>query len=242
MKVLEEMLKRLGLPCDSHTLEQFETYRRRILEWNESVNLTAVRNEEDFEIKHFVDSLMICESDKMTDVKRIIDVGTGAGFPGIPLAVVYPKKKFTLMDSLGKRMKIISRISGEIGLTNVEIIHARAEELARKKEHRERYDLCVSRAVANLSVLSEYCLPFVRVGGWFAPYKTMAAEEEIEKGRRALEILGGRFVSKTAFEESSQYEQDGEALQHVILWIEKTTNTMAKYPRKAGMPAKEPLK
>ena len=234
MRHLTAALMRLALPCDEKTLEQFETYRRRILEWNRSVNLTAIKDEEAFEIKHFVDSLLIGEGTEMDNVKKVIDVGTGAGFPGIPLAIVYPDKKFTLMDSLGKRMKIVREVAEEIGLSNVEVIHARAEDLAKKKEHREQYDMCVSRAVANLSVLSEYCLPFVRPGGWFAPYKTAAAREEIIESAAALKLLGGKLVSQTSFQE--------EGLDHLILWIKKTGHTPAKYPRKAGTPSKEPLK
>lgn len=242
MKHLMSTLNRLGLPSDSDTIEKFRLYRKRVLEWNEAVNLTAVRSPEAFEIKHYVDSLMICGDERMRFAERIIDVGTGAGFPGIPLAIVYPEKKFTLMDSLGKRMKIVRLLSEELGLKNVEIIHARAEDLAKKREYREQFDLCVSRAVANLSVLSEYCIPFVKQGGWFAPYKTSTAEEEIRTSEKAIEILGGRLSDRTGFTETAELSRDGESIEHVILWIEKTKNTIAKYPRKSGMPAKEPLK
>ncbi|WP_246019703.1 16S rRNA (guanine(527)-N(7))-methyltransferase RsmG [Bacilliculturomica massiliensis] len=241
MNYLKSMLTNLGLPCGGDVMEQFEQYRRSILKWNESVNLTAVRDEESFEIRHFADSLMICRSPRMGQARRVIDVGTGAGFPGIPLAIVFPEKQFTLMDSLGKRMKIVEQTAHEIGLQNVEVIHARAEELGKKKEYREQYDLCVSRAVANLSVLSEYCLPFVKVGGWFAPYKTAAAEEEIREGRKAVEILGGRLLEDRIHFDLKEI-RDEEKLEHTILWIEKITNTLTKYPRKAGTPAKDPLK
>ena len=241
MKYLESLLTRFGLPCGKEILEQFEQYRKRILEWNESVNLTAVKDEDSFEIKHFADSLMICESPRMRRARRVIDVGTGAGFPGIPLAIVFPEIEFTLMDSLGKRMKIVEQTAAEIGLKNVEVIHARAEELGRNKEYREQYDLCVSRAVANLSVLSEYCLPLVKVGGWFAPYKTAAAEDEIREGTRAVEKLGGRLLEERIHFDLEEIG-DGGKLEHTILWIEKKTNTLAKYPRKAGTPAKDPLK
>lgn len=242
MKQLEAALKRMDLPCGPEVLEKFETYRRRVLEWNEAVNLTAIKDPVEFEVKHFIDSLVICEDGRMRNASRIMDVGTGAGFPGIPLAIVFPEKRFTLMDSLGKRMKIVRELSDEIGLNHVEILHARAEELARKKEYREQYDLCVSRAVANLAVLSEYCIPFVKPGGWFAPYKTSAAEAEIREAGKAVKLLGGELKDKTTFSDSREIKANGESLEHMIVWIEKKCQTVAKYPRKAGTPAKDPLK
>lgn len=242
MKHLEKVLVELGFPKDDRVLQKFQEYRENVLKWNEAVNLTAITDPVEFEIKHFVDSIVICSDERVKNAENIIDVGTGAGFPGVPLAILYPHKKFTLMDSLGKRMKIVETLCREIGLNNVEVLHARAEELARKKEYRESYDLCVSRAVANLSTLSEYCLPFVKVGGWFAPYKTAAAEEEIINGKKAVKMLGGEIVSRLTFQESQSFEQDGEKMEHLILWIEKKKNTLAKYPRKPGTPAKEPLK
>ena len=246
MKYLENTLKEFQLPCNDLILRQFETYRKRILEYNEVVNLTAIKEEEDFELRHFVDSLMICQREEMREVKKVIDVGTGAGFPGIPLAIVYPDKQFTLMDSLGKRMKIVKEIAEEIGLKNVEVIHARAEELGHKKEYRESYDLCVSRAVANLAVLSEYCLPFVKTDGWFAPYKTAHAKEEIDQAQKAISLLGGQLEFQTSFCSlgcsSGIVDEKKEELEHCILWIKKREKTKAKYPRRAGIPSKEPLK
>jgi len=207
-----------------------------ILEWNEKVNLTAITDKEEFIKKHYIDSVAVCAFSQMRKAHSIIDVGTGAGFPGIPLAILYPDKKFLLMDSLNKRIRIIEELSREIGLQNVTFRHGRAEELAQSRDHREHYDLCVSRAVANLAVLSEYCLPFVKVGGWFAAYKTGTIEEELNESRRAIELLGGKP------EESSQLKIKGYDLDHRILFIKKVKKTMAKYPRKAGTPSKEPLK
>ncbi|MDD3169700.1 MAG: 16S rRNA (guanine(527)-N(7))-methyltransferase RsmG, partial [Eubacteriales bacterium] len=183
-----------------------------------------------------VESVAICGTPQMNEADSIIDVGTGAGFPGIPLAILYPDKRFLLMDSLNKRIRIISEISQEIGLRNVSFRHGRAEELAQSAEFREQYDLCVSRAVANLAVLSEYCLPFVKVGGWFAAFKTGKIEEELRESQHAIVLLGGKL------EENKSLYIKGYDLDHRILLIKKVKKTLAKYPRKAGTPAKEPLK
>lgn len=234
MKHLFEAVKSLGMELSEEQIRQFEAYRAGVLEWNEKVNLTAITDPEEFEMKHFADSVMSAGNDIMKNAKKIIDVGTGGGFPGIPLAILFPDKQFTLMDSLGKRIKIIDQLAKEIGIKNVELVHARAEDLAKKKEYREQYDVCVSRAVANLATLSEYCIPFVKIGGYFAPYKTAAAEEEIAEGKKALFILGGHLESVSEFSDAE--------LDHTILWIKKVKMTPVKYPRKAGTPSKEPLK
>ena len=234
MKHLFEAVKSLGMDLTEEQIRQFEAYRAGVLEWNEKVNLTAITDPEEFEMKHFADSVMSAGNDIMKNAKKIIDVGTGGGFPGIPLAILFPEKQFTLMDSLGKRIKIIDQLAKEIGINNVELVHARAEDLAKKKEYREQYDVCVSRAVANLATLSEYCIPFVKIGGYFAPYKTAAAEEEILEGKKALFILGGHLESVSEFSDAE--------LDHTILWIKKVKMTPVKYPRKAGTPSKEPLK
>ena len=234
MKHLLEAVKSLGMELSEEQIRQFEAYRAGVLEWNEKVNLTAITDPEEFEMKHFADSVMSAGNDIMKNAQKIIDVGTGGGFPGIPLAILFPDKQFTLMDSLGKRIKIIDQLAKEIGIRNVELVHARAEDLAKKKEYREQYDVCVSRAVANLATLSEYCIPFVKVGGYFAPYKTAAAEEEIAEGKKALFILGGHLESVSEFSDAE--------LDHTILWIKKVKMTPVKYPRKAGTPSKEPLK
>lgn len=236
MKQLRNVLDKLRVSYTEETINRLRQYREEILSWNEKVNLTAITDPDEFEIKHFIDSVLICGSEEWRSCGSIIDVGTGAGFPGMPLAILFPEKKFTLMDSLGKRIKILDEICGNIGITNVELIHARAEGLARKKEYREQFDLCVSRAVANLTVLAEYCLPFVRVGGYFAPYKTKDARQEIDSSSKALDILGGKFVRS----DSSEIEEFD--LDHQIFWIKKGKNTPSKYPRKAGTPSKEPLK
>lgn len=236
MKQLIEALEDLGLVYNDETLQKFQRYMELILEWNEKVNLTSITDPSEFIKKHYVDSIAICGSVQMSGAERIIDVGTGAGFPGIPLAILYPEKRFLLMDSLNKRVRIIEALSREIGLKNVTFQHGRAEELAQNNEFREKFDLCVSRAVANLAVLSEYCLPFVKVNGWFAAYKTGTIEEELNASLHAIELLGGHL------EENKSLSIRGYDLDHRILLIKKVKKTLAKYPRKAGTPAKEPLK
>lgn len=224
----------LGIELSQTQLSQLKEYRKGILEWNQKVNLTAITDPTEFEIKHMKDSMMAAGDQAMQKAQKIIDVGTGGGFPGIPLAILFPQKKFTLIDSLGKRIKIIDALSKDIGIENVELIHARAEDLAQKKEYRQAFDVCVSRAVANLATLCEYCIPFVKIGGYFAPYKTASAKEEIKEGKKAVSILGGRIKRVTEF--------SSEDTDHIILWIQKVKDTPAKYPRKAGTPSKQPLK
>jgi 16S rRNA (guanine527-N7)-methyltransferase len=236
MKQLIDALEDLELSYDEDALRRFRRYMELILDWNQKVNLTSIKEEREFIQKHFVDSISVCRFDQMKEAHNVIDVGTGAGFPGIPLAILYPEKRFLLMDSLNKRIKIIEELSGEIGLKNVVFRHGRAEDLARNKEHRESFDLCVSRAVANLAVLSEYCLPFVKVGGSFAAYKTGGSETEVKESLRAVELLGGKL------EDSKEVHIKGYDLDHRIIFIKKIKHTPAKYPRKSGTPAKEPLK
>lgn len=233
---LRKALEQIEVPLSVEEEEKFEAYRDLILEWNQKVNLTAITDPISFEIKHFVDSVLISGVDQMRKSTHICDMGTGAGFPGIPLAILHPEKKFCLMDSLNKRLRILDQVSSELGLTNVSFCHGRAEELGRQKEHREQYDLCVSRAVADLSVLAEYCLPLVKIGGWFASYKTLDRTEEITNAKRAIALLGG------SLEWSNSIKIEGIEWNHQILWMQKKYKTLPKYPRKAGTPAKDPLK
>ena len=190
---------------------------------------------EDFVIRHFLDSVTIYDTPVFQESGTIIDVGTGAGFPGLPIAICLPSVQITLMDSLQKRIRFLQDTVDRLGLTNVTLIHARAEELARNKEHREKYDLCVSRAVANLSTLTEYCLAFVRVGGDFVSYKTESISEELEKGQKAVRILGGQSA------ETDYYVLPQTDYHRSLVKIHKVRQTPGKYPRKAGIPSKEPL-
>ena len=163
MKQLIDYLEKNKIPYSEETIRKFDAYRGGILQWNEFVNLTAIRDPEEFTMKHFVDSVTCYNLPEYQDAETVLDLGTGAGFPGVPLAILSPEKEFVLVDSLNKRLKIIDELCENIGITNVKTVHGRAEDLAKNKEHREKYHICVSRAVANLSTLSEYCLPFVRM-------------------------------------------------------------------------------
>jgi 16S rRNA (guanine527-N7)-methyltransferase len=235
MNYLKKAMTQLSIKYDDETIQKFQNYRELVLSWNEKLNLTAIKNPEDFEIKHFVDSLLCCDHPAFIQASKIIDIGTGAGFPGMPLAICFPEREFVLVDSTNKKIKILNEIIQTLKLPNVSTIHARAEDLAREKLHRERYDLCLSRAVANLALLSEYCLPFVKISGYFAAYKALNSDEEIDASQKALQTLGGKLEAKTTV------AVDGIELNHQILWIKKSKATPAKYPRKAGIPEKQPI-
>ncbi len=234
MEHLKATLAQFDMTLTERQLAQYEGYRTAILEWNEKVNLTSITDPDDFEKKHFSDSVAIAGLPEIREAGRIIDVGTGGGFPGVPLAILFPDKEFVLMDSLKKRLAIVESVCGELGISNVTVVHARAEDLGRDPAHRETYDLCVSRAVANLRTLAEFCLPLVRVGGSFLAYKTETAIAEAAAAKRALAILGGKLDGVTPAP-----VPDGEG--HLIIRIRKETKTPPKYPRKAGTPAKNPL-
>ena len=232
---LKEAINALGMECSDKQLAQLTSYMKGVLEWNEKVNLTRITEPDEFIIKHYLDCLVCCQFPEYIEAQSIIDVGTGAGFPGIPLAIMSPDKNLVLMDSLAKRLRIIDELCGECGITNVTTVHARAEELARNKQHREKYDLCVSRAVANMSTLSEYCLPFIKKGGYLMAYKGQEAETEARDAAHAVKTLGGKIV------EIRDAKLDPYDISHSIIIVEKVASTPAKYPRKAGTPSKEPL-
>lgn len=236
MKQLESALRQLGISYDSDMIRKYSAYMDGILRWNKMVNITAITEETAFIEKHYIDSLLCASYPQFQKAESVIDVGTGGGFPGIPLAIAAPDKKFVLMDSLNKRIRIIRELCDEIGIKNVEAIHGRAEEIARNKIYRQNFDLCVSRAVANLSVLSEYCIPFLKKGGWFLAYKGPDVGEELEESKKAVHILGGK-IRKT-----EQVAVNNFAFDHKIIFIEKTKDTPPKFPRKAGTPSKDPLK
>ena len=238
-KQLMSEAESLGLSLSQAQVEQFFKYYELLLEWNEKMNLTAITEESQVVRKHFTDSLSLVKvfgDELKTKQWSLIDVGTGAGFPGIPLKIAFPELKVTLLDSLNKRVKFLDQVCGELGLKQIRAFHGRAEDMGRDRTHREAYDLCVSRAVANLASLSEYCLPFVKVGGWFVPYKSGEIEEELLSGKRAVAILGGEVKQTIKFALPG-----GEDMRSLVM-IEKKKNTSGKYPRKAGLPGKEPLR
>ncbi len=221
-------------------LRRYQEYMDGLLEWNKKVNLTSITNPQEFITKHYLDSLTVADSYELEDAETIIDIGTGGGFPGVPLAIFFPDKQFVLVDSLEKRLKIIDALCQDCQIKNVRTVHGRAEELAHKKEFREKFDVCVSRAVGNLSTLSEYCLPFVAVGGTFIAFKGPDGEEEATEAEGAIMKLGGALSGIEEAEIDTLPEE--EALHHTLVYIEKEERTAKQYPRKAGKPSKEPLK
>lgn len=230
-------LDELGIPLTEHQINQFYLYYQKLIEWNQVMNLTAITEMGDVVTKHFLDSLSLVKAVENlgTEEKSMIDVGTGAGFPGIPLKIAYPKLSVTLLDSLNKRVKFLDEIITQLGLEKIQTIHGRAEDFGRNPDYREQYDICVSRAVANVATLSEYCLPFVKVNGIFVSYKSGKAEEELAAGKRAIQLLGGTITEVVRFQLS------GTDAERALVKIEKVEKTAKRYPRKAGVPAKEPL-
>ena len=234
-KIFNEKLKELGIELNENMKNQFDRYYELLVEWNKVMNLTGITEYEEVNEKHFVDSLSIVKVIDINKVESIIDIGTGAGFPGIPLKIAFPHLKVTLLDSLNKRIKFLNAVIDELNLDHIETIYGRAEDYAKKTEYRENYDLCVSRAVANLSTLSEYCVPYVKVGGLFISYKSGDIDEEIVKSKPAIKILGAEI------ENVIKFKLPGTDIHRSFVEIKKLSTTKKKYPRKAGLPAKEPL-
>lgn len=234
-QILEQKLGELGIKQDQNQLERFHKFYQLLIEWNKVMNLTGITEYEDVVEKHFVDSLSIIKAIDLSRIHTVIDVGTGAGFPGIPLKIAFPHLRVVLLDSLNKRIKFLDEVISQLGLTEIRTIHGRAEEYARKEEYREQFDLCVSRAVANLSTLSEYCLPYIQVGGMFVPYKSGEIDDEVEQSKKAVRILGGNI------KDIMKFELPGTDIHRSFVLIHKEQHTQKKYPRKAGIPAKEPL-
>lgn len=231
----EKDLRMLNVTLSQRQLNQFLKYFEMLVEWNQVMNLTAITEYEDVMKKHFVDSISLIKAYDLNKASTLIDVGTGAGFPGLALKIAFPQLKITLLDSLNKRIQFLNEVIRELAINGVETVHGRAEDFARPGRLRESFDLCVSRAVANLSILSEYCLPFVKVGGQFISYKSEKVAKESESAGAAIEILGGRINSQVEFK-----LPDSDIYRNLYI-IDKIKQTPKKFPRKAGLPGKEPL-
>lgn len=236
-EIFLEALKSIGLELTEEKIRKFFDFYVDLIETNKSLNLTAITDMKEVIYKHFVDSLSIKKVIENIETKnyKIIDVGTGAGFPGVPLAIAFDNLDLVLLDSLNKRLKFIERISEKLKLKNISLIHGRAEDYAQNIKYREKFDFVVSRAVANLSTLSELCVGFVKIGGYFISYKSEKAKEEIESAKKAFKILGIKL------EKVDSFIMDIDAASRNLLVIKKEKKLDKKYPRKAGLPAKEAL-
>ena len=237
-KLMDEGCAELSLTLTETQKEQFYQYYEMLIEWNKVMNLTAITELSEVVTKHFVDSLLLVKVLKDIDQKpyHLVDVGTGAGFPGIPLKIAFPNLQITLLDSLNKRVGFLNEVIKALGLTNITAVHGRAEDFGRDAKYREQYDLCVSRAVANMSTLSEYCLPLVKKDGLFIPYKSGKVEEEAKQAESAVKKLGGEMNPVIT------HILPGTDVERTFIPVKKVGITAKKYPRKAGLPSKEPLK
>lgn len=235
MNGLKEDAVIFGIHLSDEQLSQFYNYYQMLIEWNEKINLTAITDFDEVIKKHFLDSLAIGRIIDQNENVSILDIGTGAGFPGIPIKIAFPNTNITLMDSLNKRVKFLNEVINTLELKKIEAIHGRAEDFSKKGMLRENFDICVSRAVANLSSLSEFCLPYVKVGGKFISYKSEKALEELELSKNAISILGGGNVF------CDEFILPGTDFNRTFIIINKVKETPGKYPRKAGTPVKQPL-
>lgn len=234
-QLLLDGAKELGINLTETQLDQFMMYKSLLQEWNEKMNLTAITEDREVMTKHFLDCMTIQKAIDMNTQKTVIDIGTGAGFPGLVIKIAFPHLEVTLVDALKKRLTFLEEVINELGLKGIKCVHSRAEDLGKNKDYREGFDICASRAVANLAVLSEYTLPFVKVDGYLMALKGQKIEEELEQGKKAIQILGGEL------EEVVHTGVPFTDLDHKIAKIKKVKPTALKYPRKAGEPTKAPL-
>lgn len=228
-------LNSLGISLSDKQLNQFLTFYRMLVDRNKVVNLTAITEFDEVVEKHFLDSLSLVKFLDLQKAFKIIDLGTGAGFPGIPLKIAFPHLEIMLMDSLNKRVLFLKEVIDGLQLKGISAVHGRAEEAARELAYREQFDICVSRAVANLSSLSEYCIPFVKQGGMFISYKSGEIEEEVSKAKKAIKLLGSKI------ECIEKFILPGTDIWRSFVIIRKESRTSKIYPRKAGTPTKDPL-
>ena len=234
--IFKSNLDSIGMTLSDIQIEQLDKYYELLVEWNSFMNLTGITDYEEVMLKHYLDSLVLkLPINGENKHIKLIDVGTGAGFPGLPLKIAYPEAEVVLFDSLNKRIKFLDEVINTLGLKNVTTIHGRAEDGGRNPKLREQFDVSVSRAVADLAVLSEYNLPFVKVGGYFVAYKSKDVDAEVEKSKKSIGILGGEV------EKVDKFTLPETDIERALVYIKKVKNTGKKYPRKAGVPGKEPL-
>lgn len=227
--------KNMGISLSEQQQEQFQKYYEILIEWNSFMNLTGITEFDEVMKKHFEDSLELVRVLSIKDIHTLLDVGTGAGFPGIPLKIAFPHLRVVLLDSLGKRVKFLNHVIEQLGLQDIKAIHGRAEDFARDSMYREQFDVTVSRAVANLSSLSEYCIPYTKINGFFISYKSGKIEEELEQAEKAVYVLGGKVQNVDKFVLSDT------DMERSLVVIRKVKETPKKYPRKAGLPSREPI-
>lgn len=237
IEIIKDKLGRLNLDIaiTDRMLNQFFEYYKTLVKWNTFMNLTAITDLDQVVEKHFADSIILGQYLDLNKMETMIDIGTGAGFPGLPLKIVYPHLHLVLADSLHKRIEFLNEMLSILQLENVKAVHGRAEELARDENYRAKFDISVSRAVAKLSSLTEYCVPFVKVGGIFVAYKSSEIEQEVEASKKAIQLLGGELAEVKIFPLS-----DTEYMRSLVM-INKRKQTPKKFPRKAGIPTKQPL-
>lgn len=236
IELLKKGIEDLGIVSNDKMLDNLKIYREILVDWNQHMNLTGIVDEKEVYIKHFLDSISAVKNGYIKDGMSLIDVGTGAGFPGLPLRICLDNLKVTLLDSLNKRINFLQEVSKSVGINDIEFIHGRAEDFGKQEEYREQFDIATARAVAGLPVLMEFCVPFVKVDGYFICLKGPNANLELEESKAAMEVLGVEFVEKINVD-LPEYD-----LNHNILVFKKVKNTPDKYPRKAGKPSKSPIK